>query len=83
MEAQIRTLPKFDRIKIVYVLYVKTRRQTDISNVLSIHDKYFCDALVEFGKLEDDSYTFLPEVTYTFGGHDKDHPRVQIIITTI
>ena len=37
---------KFDLIGITYTLYPKTKRLTDISNVLSVVDKFFCDAFV-------------------------------------
>ena len=80
MDSQIKNLPKFSKIKLTYVLYPATKRLTDISNVCSIHDKYFCDALVEAGKLPDDDYTYVPSVTYTFGEIDKDNPRVEIKI---
>jgi len=83
MEPQIEKLPVFDRIHITYTVYPKTRRLCDVSNVCSIHDKFFCDALVELGKLSDDNYKYLPEVVYRFGSVDKDNPRVDILITPI
>jgi len=55
----------------------------DISNVLSIHDKFFCDALVELGKLPDDNYKYIPEVKYVFREVDKLNPRVDIYIDPI
>ena len=78
MVEQIKGLPEFNRIEVIYTLYPGTRRLTDISNVCSIHDKYFCDALVEAGKLEDDNYLYVPRVTYQIGYVDKDNPRVEI-----
>ena len=83
MADQIAPLPVFDRIHLTYVLYPKTRRLCDISNVCSVHSKFFEDALVEMGKLSDDNYKFLPEVVYRFGSVDKDNPRVDIRITPI
>jgi Holliday junction resolvase RusA-like endonuclease len=83
MQEQVRTLPVYDRIHLTYTLYPKTKRLTDISNVLSIVDKYFCDCLVKAGKLPDDNYLFLPLVIYKFGSVDKTNPRVEIEITPL
>lgn len=81
MYPQISKLPKLeDKILVTYRLYPASQRRTDISNVCSIHDKYFCDALSELGKIEDDDYTHLPMVIYEFGEVDKDNPRVEIRI---
>jgi len=66
------------KISITYTLFRKDKRRSDISNVLCIIDKFFCDAFVELGFIEDDDYTILPEVNYRFGGIDKDNPRVEI-----
>ncbi|MHA1447945.1 MAG: hypothetical protein ACTSP4_00795 [Candidatus Hodarchaeales archaeon] len=67
-------------IELVYTLYKKDKRVVDISNVLCIHDKFFCDALVEYNKLEDDNFNFLKKITYLYGGIDKENPRVEIEI---
>ena len=83
IDSQIQGLPEFSKIKLTYTLYPATKRLTDISNVCSIHDKYFCDALVEAGKLPDDNYVYIPSVTYSFGEVDKDNPRVEIFIEEI
>jgi len=83
MSNQILMLPKMNKITITFILYPKTKRRTDLSNVLSIHDKYFCDALVELGKLPDDDYTHIADISYKFGIVDKNNPRVEIEITKI
>lgn len=74
-------LPKFHKVEIRYKLFPKTKRLCDVSNVCSIVDKFFCDALVELGKIEDDNYLFIPKVTYEIGEVDKHNPRVEIRIT--
>ncbi|WVI66551.1 hypothetical protein pVco7_gp105 [Vibrio phage pVco-7] len=79
----ILNLPSFTKVRIEYVLYPKTKRKTDVANVCSIHDKFFSDALVELGKLPEDNYEHLVEVTYRFGHVDKDNPRVDITITEV
>ena len=79
MREQIMALPEFiTPLTILFTLYPKSRRLTDVSNVCSIHDKFFCDALVECGKLPDDNYIHLPTVSYAFGEVDKLNPRVDI-----
>jgi Holliday junction resolvase RusA-like endonuclease len=83
MTEQIKALPKLNQIQIGYRLYPKTRRLCDISNILAIHDKFFCDALQELGKLEDDNYLYLNTVTYSMGEVDKENPRVEIYIWEI
>jgi len=80
---QISLLPTFTKVSIEYVLYPKTNRLTDISNVLSIHDKFFCDALVEYGKLPEDNYLYIPEIKYKMGEVEKSNPRVEILIKEI
>jgi hypothetical protein len=83
MTGQILALPKLSKISIEYKLFPRTKRLCDISNILSIHDKMFCDALVELGKLEDDNYLFIPQITYCIGEIDKINPRVEITLTNL
>jgi len=77
---QVNNLPKLKRIQLTYTLYPASKRMQDISNILSIHDKYFSDVLVSTGKLVDDNYTHIPIVTYRFGEVDNTNPRVEILI---
>lgn len=63
-----------------YILYPKTKRLTDIGNVMSIVQKFTEDALVELGVIEDDNYTIIQEINYNFGYIDKDNPRVELTI---
>lgn len=83
MEDQILALPKFNKIQIEYILYPKTKRRTDIGNVLAIHQKYFEDALQELSKIDDDSYEYIPSISFSFGSVDKNNPRVEIKIEEI
>lgn len=78
--SQIRDLPKFDKISLRLTLFPKTNRKTDIDNICAIHSKFFLDALVELGKLPDDNYDYVDEITFMFGGVDKEQPRVAIQI---
>ena len=47
---------KFDRVKISYTIIPHNKVLFDTQNVLSIVDKFFCDALVECGIIPDDNY---------------------------
>lgn len=80
MAPHILKLPCMNKVTIEYKLFTKTRALCDVSNVCSIVDKFFSDALVELGKLPDDNYKHIPSVSYTFGGVDKQNPRVEILI---
>lgn len=75
-------IPKLKCCSLEYVLYPKTNRLCDVSNVCSIVDKFFSDAFVEAGHLEDDNYTFIKDIKYRFGAVDPENPRVDVIITT-
>lgn len=77
---QVRRLPKLNVIKLCYIVFAPSKRLIDTNNICSIADKFFCDALVEAGKLEDDNYNFLIETRFTFGGVDKENPRVEVHI---
>ena len=65
-------------ISLVY--YKHSNIKTDRSNVLSIHEKFFCDALVELGKLPDDCDRHIGETHYYTGGYDPNDPRVEIFL---
>ena len=55
----------------------------DRSNVLSIHEKFLCDALTECGCIKDDNDSFLESSHYYTGNIDKENPRVDIDLKEI
>ena len=69
---------KLNKVCIIYTVYQPTKRRFDVGNVCSIHQKFFEDALVELGRLEDDKYNFIPMSVFCFGGISPDNPRVDI-----
>ena len=75
---QLQDKPRFEKIAIMYKVFKGDARRYDIGNIISIHQKYFEDALVECGKLPDDKASNIPMVLYTDGGIDRDNPRVEI-----
>ena len=64
--------PPLKHIELDYELYLPNKLKRDISNVCSIVDKNFCDALVAHGIIIDDNYEYLQKVTYRYGGYDPD-----------
>lgn len=83
MERQIIKSDTFGRVVCIYTAYPKTNRKQDLGNVCSIHEKYFEDAMVEFGKLGDDNMKNIPLVIYRYGGVDHENPRVDIEVISI
>lgn len=80
---QLQDKPKYNRVAIIYQVFKGDARRYDIGNIISIHQKYFEDAMVECGKLPDDKASNIPMVLYTDGGIDRDNPRVQITVFNI
>lgn len=68
------------KIKLHFVLYQGSKRRVDRANVLSVHEKFFCDALTAYGCIADDNDNFIEETRYTSGQVDKENPRVEVII---
>ena len=83
MTAQLSQLPKLDRVQLVYTLYPASRRLCDITNVCSVHSKFFLDSLVELGILPDDNYHHVIRETFQFGYVDHTNPRVEIAIQPV
>lgn len=81
---QIRKIPKLTPpIKITYTVFKGDKRNCDVGNICSIHQKFFEDALVELGKLPDDNHNNIPVVEYRWGGVDKLNPCVEIMVEEI
>jgi len=67
-------------IKLVYTLFRGDRRKGDRNNPLTIHDKYFCDALTSYKCIPDDTDEYIESQTFKTGEIDKENPRVEIKI---
>lgn len=83
VKSQVILLPKMDKIQLSYWLYPKTKRRTDLANVISIHQKFFEDALTELGIIPDDDYTHIVRSAMAFGKIDRLNPRVKILIEEV
>ena len=55
----------------------------DLMNILSIHDKFFMDALVWTRAIPDDNIKYVEDFVFSYGGYDKGNGRVEIEITTL
>ena len=78
LESQILALPQLHTISLVYVLYPQT--VCDVTNFCCVQSKFLLDAIVELGKLKDDSYKYISTEIFTFGDKSKTNPRVEIFI---
>jgi hypothetical protein len=78
MRSQIKTAPRFNKVLCVYKVYAPNKRSFDLGNVCSVHEKFFEDAFVELGKLEDDNIDFIYLVIYMGCVIDRDNPRVEV-----
>ena len=67
-------------IVITIAFFNWTRRKYDLDWMCIIHNKFFCDALVELWYLEDDSCEFIKCITYLYWWYDKGNQRVEITV---
>ena len=67
-------------LKIEYRLHQGSNRKVDRMNPLSVIDKFFCDALVESGCMQDDSDAYIISHHFYSGEIDRENPRVEIKI---
>lgn len=67
-------------IIISFTLFKASARTQDKSNVLSIVEKFFCDALTELGCIPDDNDSYIGSTHYYNGGVDREDARVEITI---
>ena len=78
-------IPKMKYInQLQYTLIVTTKTKRDRMNVYSIVDKYFCDALQTYKKIEDDSDDFIGDFIFKQSEYIKgpaEEIRVHIKLT--
>lgn len=80
MREQIEQLPRFNKVFVKYIVYQPTKAKCDLMNVVSIHSKFFLDALQKYDRIEDDNYEYVLREVTEWGGVDKEQPRVEIEI---
>lgn len=77
---EVRELQPVSSCKITYTIFYPTNRKFDLDNVGSVVSKFTHDVLTEAGILVDDNYSILKELSYKFGGIDKNNPRCEVTI---
>lgn len=83
MQPALRGLPKLGKVKLHYEIHPKTQGRLDTMNVGSVVDKFFSDALVESGVIEDDDYNNVVFNSFCFGSVSPKDPHVLVTITEI
>lgn len=63
-------------ISIAMEFYFKTKRAKDLDNAATS----VLDAMVAAGVIEDDNINFVDNISISFGGFDKDDPKVIIYL---
>jgi Holliday junction resolvase RusA-like endonuclease len=79
----LRGLEFEGKVKLEFTFWKGSKRKIDRANVLSIHEKYFCDAMVHSECIADDNDNFIESTFYQTGGLDRENPRVDIKINEI
>lgn len=72
---------KFEHPSFTWKMYYKDKRRHDKFNFVSIISKYFLDAMVHYGCIEDDSDEFIGTDLLLQPEIDKHNPRCEITIT--
>lgn len=83
MAEQINALPMFDKVNIYCKLYRGDKRDGDKDNVICITKKYLYDAIVGFGKLEDDNDKYIKDEHTQPTEYDKGNGRVEVYIEPV
>lgn len=83
MESQLKGVVFDKPVTLTFTLHRKDKRTGDRANVLSITEKYFCDALTKYGCFLDDNDNFILWSHYQTGEIDRENPRVDIEIDFI
>ncbi len=71
------------KLKIEYFYFAPDKRKRDLMNVISVVDKYFQDAMVDYGCIESDDLSVVVEVNSCYMGIDRQDPRLDVIITKL
>ena len=78
---KILGLPVLNKVLIIYKIF--PQRKSDTNNIGSIVDKFFCDTLVQAGRLPDDNGEIVQGILSFFGGVDPKNPRAEVTICPI
>lgn len=81
VKTRLSGLPRLGKVKLHYEIHPKSKGRLDTMNVGSVVDKFFSDALVECGVIEDDDYNNVIFNSFCFGSVNPKDPHVLITIT--
>ena len=70
-------------IKLTFTLWKSQNRLIDRANPLCITEKFFCDALTNYGCIPDDNDKYIVSTKYITGGIDRENPRVDITMQEV
>ena len=83
IQGQLDSFDPIDgQIKIKYTLFAKHNNSPDLDNFIGTVKKFFQDALVDSGLIEDDNVNIIVANSEYYGGVDKNNPRVEAEITS-
>jgi len=71
------------KVKIRYTYYARANNCPDLDNFVGTVKKFFQDALVESGLIEDDNVNIIVGNSEWYGGIDRGNPRVEAVITCL
>jgi len=74
-----KPVPIVGPYEVAYVYYYKNA-SSDLGNVCSLTDKYFCDAIQIAGIVQEDNVNYCKKITFLVGEQDKENPRVEIYL---
>jgi len=80
VKSQLKGIPRLKRITLKYTVYAPSAQLFDTNNICSIVDKFFQDALIHAGIIEDDHYKIVVGTQFLPGGIDRGNPRVEVEI---
>jgi hypothetical protein len=76
-------IPRMDGVKLTFTLFTGTKQLADTSNICSIVEKFFCDTLVNAGRIEDDNYTVVLGSRNEYGGYTKGDSHVMVTLEPV
>ena len=86
-EIMAEQIKQFDpikgKLKIHYEFYAARNDSPDLDNFVGAAKKFFQDALVKNGLIEDDNVNFITKNSESYSGIDKENPRIEAFITVL
>lgn len=83
MKEQIESfdpLPTGSKVKVKYYYYAAMNNGPDLDNFVGAAKKFFQDALIDHGFIENDNVNFICENNEKYMGIDRKNPRIVAVI---